>query len=49
MQFAIPCSYVTHDGFEKRRVIFKTRNKEIEIYKAIKEDIRNRKILMRIR
>ncbi len=45
----LPYSYVTHDGFEKRRVIFKTRNKEIEIYKAIKEDIRNRKFLMRIR
>ena len=36
----LPYSYVTHDSFEKRGVIFKTRNKETEIYKAIKEDIR---------
>ena len=42
-------SYVTYEGFKKRRVIFKTRNKEIEIYKAIKEDIRDRKFFMRIR
>jgi len=45
----LPYSYVTHDGFEKRSVIFKTRSKETEIYKAVKEDIQNRKILVRLR
>lgn len=43
----LPYSYTSGFGFEKKTVMFKTRNKEIEIYRALREDIWGRKFLLK--